>query len=249
MRTINQITKENFASSFNLKDILVDSAFYPASGIDGTGIECLSFKTNSFVHVDYSMPRYVVQEALERHFEPVGFRCIGLRYVSKEELTTHGFRPRDFRLNEHEKHRLEEEVIRDRLYSKNFTPFALWAVYEFDKTSPHRAAGQISRFSLLHIGGEACATFEAIYFNNGINPEAVIIKDPSEGYGDNWTSFSNPDFRLYQAILLNHKQNGASMPEYIFSNFTLDDICFWPDYSVVENYIACGCRLFRKNHQ
>lgn len=248
MRTIDQITKENFESSFNLKDILVDSAFYPASGIDGTGIEYLSSKTNSFVHVDYSMPGDVVQEALERHFEPVGFRCIGLRYVSKEELTPHGFRPRDFRLNEHEKHRLEEEFIRDRFYCKNFTPFALWAVYEFDKTSHHRAAGQISRFSLLHIGGEACATFEAIYLNNGINPKAITIINPSEGFGDNWTIFRDPDFRLYQSILFNHNQNGAAMPEYLFSNCTLDDLCFWPEYTIVERFKTCGCRLFARNH-
>ena len=42
MKNIDKITQENFNESFNIEDILTDSVFYPASGIDGKDIECLS---------------------------------------------------------------------------------------------------------------------------------------------------------------------------------------------------------------
>lgn len=42
MDWLNKITEENFVNSFNIKNILTDSVYYPASGIDGRAIEGLS---------------------------------------------------------------------------------------------------------------------------------------------------------------------------------------------------------------
>ena len=62
MSWINTITLENFEESFDLKEILKNSTFYPASGIDATNIEGLSAYTNSFVHVDYSFQKTKLKE-------------------------------------------------------------------------------------------------------------------------------------------------------------------------------------------
>ena len=49
MSYIDQITKENFISKFNIQEILNQSVYYPASGIDASDIECLGNKFNIFI--------------------------------------------------------------------------------------------------------------------------------------------------------------------------------------------------------
>lgn len=230
MRTINAITKENFHSMFNIIDILEGSVFYPGSGVDGKDIKFLTDKYCSFIHVDYSASRYEVETAMRNDFERVGYDLIGLKRVRIKELTPMGFIPRATELNEHEQARINDfDFIRDRFYGENFTPFALWAVYELNPLKTGKTKGKISRFSLLHIGEEACATFEAIYVSNKINPKCVVILNPSEGYGDNWTLFTNPEFRLYQSILHNTNENNAELPDELLTNCSL-----WPDYCFQE---------------
>lgn len=236
MARIDQINEQNFNDSFDLKDLLIDSVFYPASGIDGKNIEYLSDKANSFVHVDYSTQRHIVEEAMRTNFTRVGYRVVGLNHISKRELTPNGFNFRGFQLNDHERERLKMDFIRRNFNHENFEPFALWAVYELDETLTHKMEGKINRFSLLHIGGEACATFEAIYTNNRINPFGVAIINPGEGYGDNWTLFTDPNFRLYKMLLNNSTHNNQQMPKYILTNLGYTDVCFWPNYNQVDTY-------------
>jgi len=246
MQTINQITPENFDRSFNLLDILNGSVFYPAAGIDACDIECLANKLNSFVHVDYSVPREVVEQAMEADFQHVGYRKIGLKSITKEELTPQGFKRRNFQLNDHERERLQKQFKSDRFYCRNFTPFALWAVYELDETRTGRTTGKIKRFSLLHIGAEACATFEALYLNNKTNPHCVAIISPAEGFGDNWTKFTDADFRLYQSLKLNYEQNNAPMPQYLLTSSFRDEGVMWRNYHYTERCHECGLGLFER---
>ncbi|GAP68287.1 hypothetical protein BA6E_102287 [Bacteroidales bacterium 6E] len=217
---------------FNLRDIIENSVFYPASGIDGNAIKYLSHLYCSFIHVDYSMTEELVRSAMESDFIGVGYNLIGIKQIGKEELGPKGFRPSQIALNEHEKHRIGIDFIGERFFGTSFTPFALWAVYELSSADHDYPASKPKRFSLLHIGGEACATFEAIYLSNMINPAAVAIFNPGEGFGDNWTKFRDPQYRLYQSILFNVKNNGALMPDVVLAHNSSDenDQCFWPDY-------------------
>jgi hypothetical protein len=236
------ITSDNFNERFIISEIIKNSVFYPAAGIDGSAIECLSNQYCSFVHVDYSTPREVVEPGMRNHFAGVGYDLIGIKHVSRDELTPNGFNPRDFVKNEHERTRLEADFIRDRFNHRNFTPFALWAVYELNPLKTGKTEGKASRFSLLHIGGEACATLEAIYLNNRINPKCVAIISPGEGYGDNWTVFRSPEFRLYQTLHFNTTNNNANMPSELLTNMSLsdDESCFWPNFNFQDRYFADG---------
>nr|WP_315195350.1 hypothetical protein [uncultured Flavobacterium sp.] len=230
MNWINTITPENFENSFNLKEILKNSTFYPASGIDATDIEGLSACTNSFVHADYSFPENEVKRALNEDFTAVGYKLIGLKYISEKEWTPNGFKPNNFPLKDSEKERLN--YLEQAKKSQN--QFCYWAIYEIDETLTSKTTGKINRFSLLHIGGEACATFDALYVNNGINPTGVAILNPSEGYGDNWTKFTDPEYRLFGLMQLNSEKNNVSLPEYVFTNMVNDGICFWPNYELID---------------
>lgn len=231
MNWINNITPENFQQSFNLTEILENSTFYPSSGIDATDIEGLSAYTNSFVHVDYSVPENEIKTALNEDFKAVGYRLIGLKPITEKELAPNGFKPNNFHLKDSEKERLNflEQA------KKSQKPFSYWAVYELDDTLTGSTKGKIEKFSLLHIGGEACATFDALYVNNGTNPKAVAILNPGEGYGDNWTKFTDPGYRLFDLIKLNSARNDLSWSEYVFVNIVNDKgICFWPNYELID---------------
>lgn len=221
MNWINTITAENFESSFNLKEILKNSTFYPASGIDFNNIEELLKYNNSFVHVDYSLSENTIEEALRFNIRHEGFELIGLKRIDQSELYPNGFKINNFPLTDSE----AERISRREQAANYLNPFCFWAVYEFD-------IGE--QFSLLHIGGEACATFDALYVKNGINPTAIAILNPSECYGDNWTKFTDPEYRLFGLMQLNSEKNNVSLPEYVFTNMVNDGICFWPNYELID---------------
>ena len=235
MSYIDQITKENFKSKFNIIEILNQSVYYPASGIDASDIECLGNKFKSFIHVDYSCKKEDVFEAMSKHFMPVGFELIGIKEVLQSELTPNGFQLNKIIFNEHEKARLKENSIKKNFYSLNFKPFAYWAVYQLNSNHTNNLTDKTSQFSLLHIGGEGCATFEALYINNKINPSCVVIINPSEGYGDNWTLFTNPNFRFYKSISSNSIKNKIQLPSIILTNMNcIGDNFFWPKYKFLN---------------
>ena len=89
-------------------------------------------------------------------------------------------------------------------------------------------------FLILHIGGEACATFDAIYVSNKINPKAIAILNPGEGFGDNWTQLRNPDYRFYKLLELNANSYGQAWPNYLYTNMCAADACFWPNYNLIN---------------
>jgi hypothetical protein len=233
MNWIDNITLENFEESFDLNEILKNSTFYPASGIDATNIEGLSEYTNSFVHVDYSIPKNEVERALNEDFSTVGYKLIGFKCVTESELTPNGFAPNNFPFKDSEKERMDYMTTAKSTHK----PFCFWAIYEIDETLTGRTTGKIKKFSLLHIGGEACATFDALYVSNNINPKAVAILNPSEGYGDNWTKFRDPEYRLFRLMQLNSEKNRIGLPEYVFTDSTLDGNCFWPNYKLIDKKI------------
>lgn len=241
MESLNQITKENFNSSFNVTDILQNSVYYPASGIDATPIEVFANKYNSIVNVDYSLGYNEVKNALESNFIPVGYKLIGIKDILKECLTPNGFTPEYISLNEHEKNRLNEHKFIDDLYQNSASSgFAIWAVYELDNNLTGKTDEKAKHFSILHIRGEGCATFEALYFGNKINPKAIAIIKPAEGYGDNWTKFTDSKFRFYQLIRKNNDVNGAEMPNSILTDFSSEDGNFWGEYNVSEQFSECS---------
>lgn len=227
MKWIDKIKEQNFNESFDIKNILIDSVYYPASGIDGRAIRGLSNYSNSFIHVDYSEKKETVENALRSDFIKVGYRLMGLKHISRYELTPKNIITHDFHLMESEQERIN--FLKNSI--QNLTPFALWAVYELDSSLTHKTSNKVKRFSLLHIGGEACATFDALYVSNKMNPLAIAILNPGEGYGDNWTSFRETDYRFYKLIKYNVHNNDTNFPKYLLTNMCGESDCFWPDYN------------------
>ena len=227
MSWIDNITKENFDQSFNIKSIIIDSTFYPASGIDATNIEALSCFTKSFIHVDYSVPKTVVLKALTEDFIPVGYEVIGLKVIEHEDLIPFQFIPGKIP-------RLKSESKRITFLNnskKNLVPFSVWAVYSLNENSTYKKANKIKRFSILHIGGEACDAFKFLYVHYKTNPTAIAILNPGEGYGDNWTKFTDTESPFYKLLEVNSKKNKIDFPQILFTNNSDPANCFWPNYT------------------
>ncbi|MFM8316863.1 MAG: hypothetical protein ACKOAV_00630 [Bacteroidota bacterium] len=229
---INQITRENFQESFDLLDILKNSVFYPASGIDAIDIEEFSSerffgKFVSFVHVDYTMFPQDVNNAMTNDFVGLGYNLIGIRQLEYVEIFPNDFRSLSLTLN------LQEIEQKEQGRGQNIVPFfAFWAVYEFIPQPGRPILNRLPRFQLLHIGGEACHVFEAIYLYNKINPRAIISVRQAAGYGDNWTNFLNPDFRLYRLLLRNANKNCTTMPNFVLTSASVN----WPSFEVVYSF-------------
>jgi len=247
MSWLQNITPENLTNAFDIKQIITSSAFYPASGTDGSHIGIFTkLGIYSFVNVDYSITKNQVQQAMEQDFKGVCYRLIGIKHIEEHEITPNGFSPVNIPFNEHEKDRLSQlDFVRDRMQTVGFKPFALWAVYELDPNTTDKNNGKAERFFLLHIGGEACATFDATYLANGINPEAIAIISPGEGYGDNWTLFTNPDFRLHTMLKMNCSKANQPMPKYLLASNTSSNEAFWPNYVFDNNVISDNQALLK----
>ena len=236
MREIDEVTAQNMRSYFSIKSIVEDSIFYPASGLDTSVIAYFSRQYTSFVHVDYSHTRERVENSMKHQFEALGYDLVGMRYVSRDELTPRGFAPRlalaPQTLNTYEKQQLSHGSVLKNFTASGFTTFATWAVYERNPSKLATNQQRVKRFSLLHVGGEACAVFEGLYLGNRVNPVGVAIVGPGEDKEENWTDFRNPDFRFYQAVAYNVTKNKAQMPAVLFTNQADEHTgCFWPDYT------------------
>ncbi len=241
MKSISTITKDNFSASFNIIDILHESVFYPASGLDATPIEVFANKYKSYINLDYSLSFEEVKNSLESDFISVGYKLIGIKDVSKEELTPNGITYSMIAFTDHEIQRLENnEEIKDLFTNASSSGFAIWAVYELDANLTHKIDEKAERFSILHICGEGWATFEALYVKNKINPKAVAIIKPGEGYGDNWTLFTDSRFRFYQSIRENEHINGAEMPKFILTDAVSDEGYFWGEYALSKDFSECS---------
>ena len=222
MNYLNSITSENFDQSFNLKKLLTNSMFYPASGIDGFDIEYSPLDINSFIHVDYSISESEATKAMREDFKDVGYSLIGLKSIDLKELNIKCIKQRHLILNQAESNRLEIDFIYNRFNFKNFTPFALWAVYELSQDATNGKCSKRNKFSLLHIGGEACEMFNQLYIANKLNPVSITLKRTGYGYGDNWTDFYDPKSSLNRLIARNLEENNVKMPKVFL---TEDNYC------------------------
>ena len=231
--TINALLKLSVSKieqgSLPLKELLLDSLFYPASDIDGELIRYCNTHFSqlgicSFVYVDY----YTGEERLLEHLN--GFR--GYHLLAHRRLS-----PGDVGADkpmEIPEFIDPEEYCR---YQKDWKPFAHWAVLERDDEFGEEHGPK--RFSLLFLGAEGVAAYAGLYLANKITPKGIAIIQPGHGFGLNWTNFFDWDAPLARTV-----KRGDSLPEYFFYGGLCRDgynDCPWPGYKQmdrVDNYYS-----------
>ena len=225
MHWINKLSKEDIKSQpIPIVNLLMDSFYYPSSGFDGGIVKDCNTKARdlniqSFIYCDYATGNEAFDK-MQNTF--VGYQVFESKTVKQEELTPTGWRPQlppNFNKNEYLQYKEDWKK-----------PFANWTVYEreADKTELHGP----ERFSVLYIGGEGIATFQALYWTHKISPKAIAIIQPGTAFGLNWTNFSNKDGHLAWVI----NNNPAGQPQYIYyggygKNYTDLD---WQNYTEIR---------------
>lgn len=165
---------------FPIQNILDCSLYYPSCEFDGGVIkDCntvgRNFGISSFVYCDYAVGQRAFNQMQDTF---TGYHVLHSREISPTELTPNRWQPQippnfNRRAYEH--------------WKNEWKAFCKWTVYERDHLrGPQHGP---TRFSLLYIGGEGVATYQALYWSNKTAPKALAIIQPGTGFGLNWTDF------------------------------------------------------------
>ena len=186
-----------------LAELLADSVYYPACGFDGRPIRYLAGKYHSFIYVDYGVER---AEAVDQLSTFRGYAPAAWRDVRQEELTPQGWQPLPLQAG-------DGHPRQAKWWEKE--PFALWAILE--RTPEYGPEHGPERFSLLYVGGDGVATFQALYHGNRATPAAVTIIQPGKAGEMNWTDFKDPKQVFARSVL--RKPEGASRGSLLHGGF------------------------------
>jgi hypothetical protein len=229
MNWLINLTKEEIETGkFPLNDILHNSLYYPSCGFDGGVVkDCNTVASDlgivSFIYCDYATGKDAFLEAQNTF---LGYHLLGCRDVTHSELIPNGWNPI-----------LPPGIDKKQYmqYKADWKPFIMWSVFERDK-SRDKSHGP-DRFSILYLGGEGVATYNALYWTNNISARAIAIIQPGTAFGMNWTNFCDENGAL--AWMINN--NPAGKPEifYYGGYGTNYDNFNWSNYKrkrIIENY-------------
>jgi hypothetical protein len=217
---LEELTAETLLTvEFPIQAILKDSLYYPASGFDGDPIKHLLGTFMSYIYVDYARSHeLLMQEIRGRGFK--GYRMLGWRAVTRSELVPHGWTPQY-------PTRADGNPRSGYCWAK--PPFCDWLVFELLPEMPKDYGP--SRFSLLFVGGDGVATFQALYLGNHAFPRGVAIIQDGYGFGFNWTSFRDRSRIFARSVM----ESPYGQPEVLLNGGWSDLSAYkdpiWPEYT------------------
>jgi hypothetical protein len=180
---------------------LQDSVYYPASGLDGDPIRYLGGYSHSFVYADFAVPVEKISASINNPQHALkGYRLLFSKDVS-ETAFPEGWHP----IADVPKSTKKGDV-RAR---KQPLGYALWSIFERRQDfGPDHGP---NRLSLLFVGGEALAVYEALYVRNKVAPKVVAIIHCGIGWGFVCTELANPDGAFAQAVL----GSSTTQPQFV----------------------------------
>jgi hypothetical protein len=228
MSYLNSLTYEGIRNGkFPLQEILLNSLYYPACDNDGGVVkDCNTLNRalgiESFIYCDYAFGEDRLNQSLDSFS---GYQVLAIRDLKPADLTPNGWSPQiPPRLSRNEYLRYADAYKQ---------PFAKWIVYEraLDRDETHGP----KRFSLVYIGGEGIATYQALYWSNNACPKAVAIIQPGHAFGLNWTDFTQPDGHLHWVITNNPNKQKPIQIYYggIGANNRYDNL-HWEGYEKIR---------------
>ena len=167
-----------------ISELLSESVYYPASGLDPDPIRCLGGRFQSFVYADYTFKREDIRGML--HADGfAGYELLDRRSVAEDELPLGA---------------LATGIQRGPDSVRGNRPFAEWAFLELN-FGPEKPSTVVS---LLFVCAEGVTLFERLYVQNEVAPACLAIIQPGCGWFClNWTDFEDPDAPLARAVMTN----------------------------------------------
>jgi len=201
-----------------LINILTDSLYYPAAAFDGNPVKCLGGFIHSFVYVDYGVAETAVtREVAAKGFR--GYRLVGEKILREADLAPAGWTPKI-------PARFQNEADELNRMALQIDPAVFGRWYIFDRKDGLEDDHGPSRFSLLYIGGDGIATYQAIYLRNNIAPLALAIILIEYGHGHVYgPAFTDPAGFMAETVL----RMGCAPPKYFVCGQVGIVQSFWPD--------------------
>ena len=218
--------------------LLPGCSYYAGSRLDGSVVHAYCGPLLSFVGVDYLVEEARVREAVGDGAGFRGYRLLGLRAVSEDELAPPGRSPGPL-----------AAARRPRgFFRRTVDGFALWMVFE--RRSGFGPGHGPERFSYLHVGGEAVSTYEALFVRAGRAPAQLAIVQP--GFPSlAWTDLESSR-ALFSTLVLGHL---PCPPYLVWGGFVRKSSHYrpacWPAYphEVARSLHDGGGRLVLYRHE
>ena len=185
-----------------LKEILTDSLYYPACGLNGTPVKFLGGNIVSFIYADYLTKEFAFKRNLlgskpESGFK--GFKCIMHRSVTTDEIVPAGWHPKMMPTDP----RQVERLLRAQ---KNSKPFGHWSIWQ--KEDPDADGAEL--FSFFYLAGEMNAIYQGLYHRLNIVPKILAIIQPG-AIGGEWECVPNDKAFFHKVV----KKHPSGMPPYL----------------------------------
>ena len=205
-----------------LRNILYDSLFYPACGLNGTPVKYLGGNIHSFIYADYGVSRSMFLKNLHGTGRDCGFK--GYRLVRQMDLHRDQLVPRGWippLVPEP-----SFDTVRLNAVEASADPFCHWSVWRRKRNLSHSHGPEA--FSFLFVCGEMSAVYQGLYTNNGMKPKVLAIIQPG-CMGGEWENPESDDSFFRKVV----RANPAGMPEYLlhggFGRGFYEKPC-WKDY-------------------
>jgi hypothetical protein len=184
------------------RELLDGSLYYPSCGTDGHPVQYLGGHCHSFVYADYGYSFEDISCLLIQPGAFSGYRLQSARLLDRSEIDL-----ADAWKTLQIDPRIDGEPNRYR--DKQVSSYAYWCIFE--RLPTHHIEHGPMRFSLLYLGMDGVAAFQALYTLKGTVPSVVGIIQPGEGFGGNWTHF----FDRKQIFCRTVVGNPAGQPRYL----------------------------------
>jgi len=189
-----------------LNEILKDSLYYPACGLDKTPIKYFSRSIFSFVYADHA----ISGEDFLTNFEGQGageglkgYRVIFQRKVFKEELVPEGWKPN-----------LPSQIVQAKRLFKKRQDYQLWGHWSVWERNPGMDFGA-TMLSVLYLCGEASTVYQGLYSLRDIAPRILALIQPGGGIssigGRDWEKIDADD-SFFKANVM---ENSSGKPELL----------------------------------
>jgi hypothetical protein len=196
--------------------------YYAACGIDGRPVQYLGGCCHSFVYADYGYSLQQISTLLSQEGAFSGYQLRSSRLLSIDEI--------DLRAAWESIH-LDPSLDGEpgRYAERRVEQYAYWCIFERLTELPDEHGPEA--FSLLYLGMDGVAAFQALYVAHLAVPSVVCIIQPGEGFGGNWTHFFDDRQILCRTIL----SNPAGKPAHLLfggigANREFQSSVAWPGY-------------------
>jgi hypothetical protein len=191
---------------FCLQNLLVDSLYYPACGLNGTPVKFLAGNILSFVYTDYSITKEEYLDNLNGSGEDCG--CRGYHTVLQREIFRKDIVPDDWVPPPLPTDPDARRRVLDR--QRACRPFGHWSIWQRDRDKDEAYGPEL--FSLLYFAGEMSAIYDGLYCRLKIAPAILAVISPG-AIGGEWESATSND-SFFKTVVSSNK---AGMPKYLLN--------------------------------